>query len=101
MTEELFREDGYLRECTAEVQRVEGQGVVLERTVFYCMGGGQPGDTGVLIGGDGSKVTVVDTRKDRESGDILHLLGEGDAPPAVGSRITARIDWDRRYRLKR
>ena len=101
MTEELFREDGYLRECTAEVQRVAENAVVLDRTVFYCMGGGQPGDIGTLIAEDGTEVTVVDTRKDRESGDILHLLAEGDTPPVVGSKITARIDWDRRYRLMR
>jgi len=101
VTEELFREDGYLRECTAEVQRIEGQGVVLDRTVFYYMGGGQPGDTGVLITEDGKQVTVADTRKDRESGEILHLTAEGESPPPIGSKVTARIDWDRRHRLMR
>jgi len=101
VTEELFREDGYLRECTAEVQRVEEQGVVLDRTVFYCMGGGQPGDTGLLIASDGNEIHVVDTRKDRETGEILHLLAEDATPPAVGSQVTARIDWEKRYRLMR
>ncbi len=101
MTEELFREDGYLRECMATVQRIDEQGVVLDRTVFYCMGGGQPGDTGVLIAGDGSEMTVVDTRKDRASGDIVHILDIEASTPAPGTQVTARIDWDRRYRLMR
>lgn len=101
MTEELFREDGYLRECTAQVLRLEDQAVVLDRTVFYCMGGGQPGDTGMLIDAAGRELTVIDTRKDRESGDILHLLADDATPPAAGARVTARIDWDRRHRLMR
>ncbi len=46
MTEELFREDGYLKSCEATVTGVDEQGIRLDRTVFYPMGGGQPGDTG-------------------------------------------------------
>ena len=101
MTEELFREDGYLRECTAEVLRSDGRGVVLDRTVFYCMGGGQPGDTGKLVDAGGREMAVLDTRKDEASGDILHLLDEHAEAPSVGTQITARIDWDRRHRLMR
>jgi misacylated tRNA(Ala) deacylase len=71
-------------------------GVVLDRTVFYARGGGQPGDTGWLTWEDG-KARVSDTTK-RDSG-ILHTV-EGGGPP-VGANVTAEIDWERRYTLMR
>ncbi len=101
MTEELFREDAYLRECEARVVAVREDGVVLDRTVFYPLGGGQPGDTGQLLLGDGSAVPVTDTRKDRDSGEIVHLTA--GPPPALagGAALRAVIDWERRHRLMR
>ena len=48
MTDELFRRDSYLRECDAAVVAVDGQSVSLDRTVFYPLGGGQPGDSGSM-----------------------------------------------------
>jgi misacylated tRNA(Ala) deacylase len=99
MTEELFREDSYLRSADAVVTAMEGGAVRLDRTVFYPMGGGQPGDTGVLRRADGSLLRIVDTRKD--PGGILHLLAEGEALPAIGEPLVAEIDWDRRYRHMR
>lgn len=101
MTEELFREDSYQKDCAAVVTRVAEGAVCLDRTVFYPMGGGQPGDSGVLRLSDGSQVRVADTRKDKETGDILHILAEGETPPAEGAAVEAVIDWDRRYRLMR
>ena len=53
-TEKLYQEDPYLKECTATVTGVADHGVILDRSVFYCQGGGQPGDTGVLVLSDGS-----------------------------------------------
>ncbi|HYE40159.1 MAG TPA: alanine--tRNA ligase-related protein, partial [Ramlibacter sp.] len=49
MTQELFRQDAYLRETPATVLAVDAQGIVLDRTVFYPLGGGQAGDAGVLL----------------------------------------------------
>jgi len=95
MTEELFREDSYLRECEATVTRAEPGKVILDRTVFYPTGGGQPGDQGVLVMPDGSELAITDTVKDVAG--IAHLCDEGSALPAPGARVTARIDWDRRY----
>ena len=79
MTEELFREDSYLKTCEAIVVAVDGNGIELDRTVFYPMGGGQPGDSGVFRTTYGREIAITDTRKDRESGKHLHIPAE-DAP---------------------
>lgn len=99
MTEELFREDAYLKNCTATVTAVGDTGVVLDRTVFYPTGGGQPGDTGTLTRADGSVAAITDTRK-AEAG-IAHVLAADAAAPAVGETVTVTLDWDRRYRHMR
>lgn len=99
MTRELFREDSYLKSCRARVVASGPEGVVLDQTVFYPMGGGQPGDTGTLIFDDGKRLAVTDTRKG-EAG-ILHLLAPGSEAPVVGSDVTAELDWDRRHRHMR
>ena len=101
MTEELFRNDSYLRECQAVVTGVDERGIQLDKTVFYPTGGGQPGDTGSLVLADGSRVAITNTVKDRESGDLLHLPAEDSVLPEVGQPVTAVIDWDRRYSLMR
>ena len=98
MTEQLFRDDAYLRDCEASVTATGENSIVLDRTVFYPLGGGQPGDTG-RIEWDGGAVEVVDTRYG--DGTIQHLIAEGATPPPVGAVVTARIDWDRRYRHMR
>lgn len=98
-TEELFREDAYLRECDAVVTAVGDRTVIVDRTVFYPMGGGQPGDTGRLVLADGREARVEDTRKGDHG--IEHILAE-DAPlPAVGDPVELVIDWERRYRHMR
>lgn len=101
MTLELFREDAYLKRCDATVVAVHGNGVCVDRTVFYPVGGGQPGDTGEMTRADGGRLAVIDTRKDRQSGAHLHLLADGCALPEVGERVGLEIDWPRRHRLMR
>jgi misacylated tRNA(Ala) deacylase len=104
VTELLFQGDAYARDCRARVSTVragESPAVVLERTVFYPMGGGQPGDRGWLTLDDGRRLEVVDTRKGEGADEVLHLLAEGSDPPAVGEEVGAEIDWTRRYRLMR
>jgi misacylated tRNA(Ala) deacylase len=102
MTEELFREDATLDHCEARVLAHAEGGVVLDRTVFYPLGGGQAGDTGVLRGPDGEEVAVVDTRKSKEHpGAVLHVLAPEAVPPAVGSVVQARIDTARRMAHRR
>ena len=97
MTDWLFLQDAYLRRCAARVVEASADGVVLDRTVFYPLGGGQPGDTGALEAADGRRWQVVDTRKG-EAGRILHRLADGATPPpACGEQLEAVVDWDRRH----
>ncbi|MBL8699531.1 MAG: alanyl-tRNA editing protein [Alphaproteobacteria bacterium] len=101
MTEELFRQDAYLKSCTARVIAVDPTGIQLDRTVFYPMGGGQPGDTGALVRADGTRVAIADTRKGGDPGTIVHVPAP-DAPVlAVGDTVEATLDWARRHRHMR
>jgi len=99
MTEELFREDASLLECAATVVAVDDSGIVLDRTVFYPLGGGQAGDSGTLTTADGAVLVIADTRKHKERpGDIAHLpmAGADLATFTPGTRVTARIDAAKR-----
>ncbi|MGC2854447.1 alanyl-tRNA editing protein [Novispirillum sp. DQ9] len=98
MTEELFREDATLRACAATVLSAAAGGIVLDRTVFYPEGGGQPGDTGMLRWADG-ETPIIDTRKG--DGGIVHVPAEGSPLPPAGATVEAVIDWDRRHRHMR
>lgn len=101
MSELLFRDDGYLRSCGACVIGVDGRGIRLDRTVFYPMGGGQPGDTGVLRLASGREVAIVDTIKGELSDEVIHVPAPDAVPPEPDIEVVAEIDWDRRYRLMR
>jgi len=96
VTEPLFQKDAYLRHCEARIVESLPGGVVLDRSIFYPLGGGQPGDTGLLRAGDGREWRVVDSRKG-EDGRILHQLAGDEVPPAIGASVEAMLDWERRY----
>ncbi|MFN4014397.1 MAG: alanyl-tRNA editing protein [Reyranella sp.] len=95
MVEELFRQDAYIKETDATVTAVEERGVRLDRSIFYPTGGGQPGDTG-LLRWDGGEAKVVDTLK-ADGGDVLHVLGPDAPRPAIGTKVHATLDWERRH----
>lgn len=97
MTEEIFREDAYVKSCGATVTETVEGGVILDRTVFYPEGGGQPGDSGTLQLSDGSSVTITDTRKAPGGGGIIHVIDGDTAPVSVGDTVTVELDWERRY----
>jgi len=104
----LHREDAQARSCEAVVTRVFDDGVELDRTVFYPLGGGQAGDTGVLVLDDGTRLAVVDARKSKREGatpdDTLHLVdpaADWKARLVPGARVRAEIDWERRHRHMR
>ncbi|AWI79317.1 Ala-tRNA(Pro) hydrolase [Parazoarcus communis] len=100
MTDRVFHADSYARQCDTVVTRSEPGIVELERTVFYPTGGGQPGDRGVLILEDGSRLTVIDTIKG-EGEAIVHRIADDAPVPAPGTRLQAEIDWERRHTLMR
>lgn len=100
----LFRDDPYMVETGAVVVAAGPQGILLDRTLFYPNGGGQPGDTGTLTW-DGGSTAIIDARKAEalvERGDqVLHIPAPDAALPPVGTRVTQKIDWDRRHRHMR
>jgi misacylated tRNA(Ala) deacylase len=95
MTERLFLDQPALASTSATVVASGPEGVVLDRTVFYARGGGQPGDTGTLRWESGTMV-VADTVKG-EGDSILHVREAGAALPPAGTRVEAAIDWKRRH----
>lgn len=100
-TTELFREDAYLKSCQATIIAIDERGIQLDQTVFYPLGGGQAGDSGKLVRAGGSAVVIGDTRRDRESGALLHLPASPDHGLTAGDKVTAEIDWERRYKHMR
>jgi misacylated tRNA(Ala) deacylase len=122
MTQDLFRQDAYAQECSAKIIAVTEEGVVLDRTVFYPLGGGQAGDAGWLRLPDGTEIAIADTRKCKDAEGkpatgILHVflsrldlqtneilrkkLLNYEQFKTEAAPITARIDWQRRHRLMR
>lgn len=102
MTEELFREDAYLKACEARVSAAnERGGLILDRTVFYPTGGGQPGDRGILKLADGREIVIATTVYDIDGRTIVHVPAEGSPLLQPGDALVAEIDWERRYRLMR
>jgi misacylated tRNA(Ala) deacylase len=104
MTEALFREDATLLQCEATVLACDEAGVVLDRTVFYPLGGGQAGDAGTLTAANGAVLPIADARKHpARPGDILHVPAAGAELSALwsafvpGTRVVAAIDAARRH----
>ncbi|MBO0344614.1 alanyl-tRNA editing protein [Roseibium sp. CAU 1637] len=102
MSTPLFRENAYLKSCDATVLKVtERGGVVLDQTVFYATGGGQPGDSGKFILDDGSEITIATAVYGEDKTQIVHVAAEGQTLPTAGSKVTAVLDWERRLKLMR
>ena len=106
MTIELFRQDGYLKFCQAEVTAVYPNAISVDRTVFYPLGGGQPGDVGVLTRETGEQLEILDCYRDRDSGTHLHIVNEHFIKepalmPETGETVTLTLNWQRRHRLMR
>jgi len=93
--------DPYQTRLDTHVVRHRDGGVVLADTLCYPQGGGQPGDTGTLTLPDGTVLPIENTRRDPESGDIVHFLPENAQFPPSGTAVTVDIDWARRHRHMR
>jgi len=98
----LFRDNPYLRSAEATVLAVNDRGgIVVDRSVFYPTGGGQPGDTGVLLLADGRALAIAATVKGEAPDEIVLVPAAGQALPAVGDAVEMRLDWERRHRHMR
>ena len=101
MTEKVFYQDSYQKTLSSEVVDVLDNGLILAATVFYPLGGGQPGDTGRLTI-NGRDYAVVDTRYAQDRNNIVHFLADEDLSALrVGDAVEMEIDWQRRHRLMR
>ncbi|WP_297509882.1 alanyl-tRNA editing protein [Thermococcus sp.] len=94
MTRKLYYEDAYLKEARAKILEVKGNALLLDQTIFYPTGGGQPHDRGTING-----VEVLDVYKD-EKGNVWHVVAEPEKF-RVGDEVELKIDWDYRYKLMR
>lgn len=103
MTDVVCYRDAYAKAIETRVRAVEGEAsplVILDRTVFYPGGGGQPSDTGLLLrAADGRTWTVTGVK--RFGGELAHELEGGVEPPAVDDVLIAEVEWARRYQLMR
>jgi misacylated tRNA(Ala) deacylase len=98
VTERIYSTDQYAHEVDAtivDIEREDGR-VLLDRTVFYPGGGGQPHDVGDLVIGD-DRLRVVRVAQDGRG--VWHWLEGG--LPGTGTTVHGEVDWERRYRLMR
>ncbi|APE43540.1 Ala-tRNA(Pro) hydrolase [Sulfitobacter alexandrii] len=100
MTEPLYQRDAYAREAKARVEAItEEGGLVLDRSLFYPTGGGQPGDSGWLDW-DGQRLPLATAIKGR--GESIVLVPSEPVPlPPLGAHVVQVLDWDRRHRHMR
>lgn len=99
MTELLYYQDPYARAAEARVVTADEHGLVLDRTVCYVRGGGQPGDQARLLAPAG-ELSVTDTVRGPD-GRPRHVLAGDASPPAAGTSVTLALDWERRHRHMR
>jgi len=95
-TEALYRETPYATAFKATVIAADADGIVLDRSLFYPRGGGQPGDVGELTRAGGAVVAITDTCRDA-SGAIRHVPAADAALPRAGDTVEGRIDWSVRH----
>jgi len=100
VSENLCYTDAYARRIDARVVAAEDGQLLLDRTVFYPGGGGQPYDTGSIASpADARRWAVAGARK--RGDDIWHEIGQTAEGPTIGETVTAELDWERRYALMR
>ena len=99
----LFRDDAYLQSTEATVVDISDDGhVVLDQSIFYPTGGGQPGDQGQMALADGSTIEISTTQwSDAEMQQIAHVPVADSTLPQVGEKVQLTLDWETRYKRMR
>jgi len=99
----LFRDDAYATSCDARVLGTTPEGgVILDRTVFYAQGGGQPGDVGALVKSSGERIEITNTVYAADRSQVAHLVGtEAASRLSEGETVTLQLDWPRRLKRMR
>lgn len=101
MTKPLFRDDAYRQECDATVEAINDRGgIVLDQTIFYAAGGGQPGDAGTLSFDD-QTCAIATTVYDSDRSTIVHVPADGIPVPAAGAQVKLTLDWAQRHKFMR
>jgi misacylated tRNA(Ala) deacylase len=100
-TELLFRDDAYLKTATARVTATGDGWIELDRTIFYALGGGQPGDTGFVVRENGDRIAIVDTRKGDTPDTVRSFIQPGAVSPEADESLSLELDWTRRHLLMR
>ena len=101
MTEAIFRDDAYADSCEANVVAINDRGgIILDRTVFYAAGGGQPGDSGSLQFND-QTCSIATTVYGQDRKTIVHVPQDQDALPEVGQSVNVILDWTTRHKYMR
>ena len=94
----LFRDDPYARAAEATVIGLaENGGIILDRTIFYAQGGGQPGDVGWMTLRGGEEIAIANAVYGPDRATIAHVPAAAGPSPAVGDRVNLRLDWDVRH----
>jgi len=108
MIDALYQSDSYLRTADLPIAGLHDDGVLVERSIFYPQGGGQPGDQGKLELASGDMLRVHTTRYGPDRSSILLVLRDGEEPlpdalgaVSVGDTLTGHVDWALRYRFMR
>jgi misacylated tRNA(Ala) deacylase len=99
VSDNLCYRDAYARSVPARVLQTDGAAVLLDRTVFYPGGGGQPSDSGWLQTDAGQSLPIASARKSGD--DIWHELDAAAEALTIGQSVEAELDWERRYALMR
>ena len=93
MTDELFRNNSYLKEYEVTVTEVTSDGLVFDKTIFYPEGGGQPGDEGFIKSGE-NKTRILGTKYINQK--LVHLVDE-TKDFKENNKVKLELDWSRRY----
>jgi misacylated tRNA(Ala) deacylase len=100
VTEKVFYQDSYQKTLATVVTAVTEDWVQFAATIFYPLGGGQPGDQGT-VSIDGTTLNILDTRKGEATDSITHQLETGEHPLKVGDEVVLELAWERRFKHMR